>query len=118
MIRNFNSLKIWQRSRAFVKTVYLVTNGFPKEEKFGLISQLNRAVVSIPSNIAEGCGRGTDPQLIHFLDVATGSLCELETQIYLSYDLGFVTKEITKELVEEITAIRKMTQKFKGGLGK
>jgi len=54
MIRNFKSLKIWQRSRAFVKTVYLLTNGFPKEEKFGVISQLNRAAVSIPSNIAEG----------------------------------------------------------------
>ena len=108
MIRNFKSLKIWHRSRAFVKTVYLVTNEFPKEEKFGLISQLNRAAVSIPSNIAEGCGRGTTKSLSNFLDMAVGSACEVETQIYLSHDLGFIDTLKMETLTDEIGQIRRM----------
>ena len=118
MRHNFLHLEIWKRSRKLVKEIYSITKSFPSEEKFGLTSQIRRCAVSVPSNIAEGCGRGTTPQLIHFLDVSIGSLCELETQIYLSYDLAFISRERTKELSKEVTEIRRMTQSFRGGLGK
>jgi len=99
-----------------VKQIYEITRNFPDDEKFGLTSQIRRCAVSVPSNIAEGCGRGTNPQLKHFLDIAIGSLCELETQIYLSYDLNYISKTIGAELVKEATEIRKMTKSFKGSL--
>ena len=79
MRHNFLNLEIWKRSRHLVKRIYIISKRFPNEEKFGLTSQLRRAAISVPSNISEGCGRGSDPQLIHFLDVAIASLCELET---------------------------------------
>lgn len=108
MIRNFKSLKIWQRSRFYVKAIYSETSKFPNSEKYGLVSQLNRAAVSIPSNIAEGCGRGTIKNLNHFLDIAIGSCCEVETQICLSYDLQFLDKAKMLELTEEAEQIRRM----------
>ena len=116
MRHNFLNLQIWKRSRKLVKRIYQLTQTFPPEEKFGLTSQIRRCTVSVPSNIAEGCGRGTNPQLSHFLDIAIGSLCELETQIYLSKDLEFFSKKVFDELIEEITVIRKMTQSFKNNL--
>ena len=73
---------------------------------------MNRAAISIPSNIAEGCGRATDAQLVYFLDVAIGSNCELETQFYLANDLGFISTEKLETLTDEISQIRRMTIKF------
>lgn len=108
MIRNFKKLQIWQRSRVYVKQVYLMTNQFPNSEKFGLVSQLNRAAISIPSNIAEGCGQGTEKSLSHYLDLALGSACEVETQIYLAYDLEFIDEQKMKRLTDEIVQIRRM----------
>lgn len=108
MIRNFKTLDIWKRSRQLVKEVYLLTDAFPIEEKFGLISQLRKSAVSIPSNIAEGCGRQSEKELSRFLDIAIGSNCELETQIYLGYDLNFLTLETMEVLSKEITEIRRM----------
>jgi len=99
-----------------VKTTYNITKSFPSEEKFGLISQIRRCAVSVPSNIAEGCGRDTNPQLKTFLGNAIGSLCELETQIYLSYDLEYISLDKMKILVREITKIRKMTMSFQSRL--
>ncbi|PHN05641.1 hypothetical protein CRP01_16550 [Flavilitoribacter nigricans DSM 23189 = NBRC 102662] len=107
-MKNFKNLEIWNRSRALTKTIYLLTKTYPQEERFGLVSQLNRASVSIPSNIAEGCGRNSSKQLRHFLNIAIGSICEIETQIYLSFDLGLIPKEKKESLVDEITQIRKM----------
>ncbi len=112
MIKNFKSLKIWQRSRSLVKSVYLATNDFPEEERFGLTSQVRRAAVSVPSNIAEGCGRKTAKDLNRFLDIAIGSICEVETQLYLAFDLEFISKGNAKILVEEIVEIRKMIIAF------
>lgn len=108
MIRNFKTLEIWKRSRTFVKTIYLNTAQFPDKEKFGLITQLNRAAISIPSNIAEGCGRKTEKELSRFLDIAIGSNCEVETQIYLAYDIRYLSKEKMEALVDEVTQIRRM----------
>ena len=108
MITNFKTLKVWQRARFFVKMIYSITKTFPKEEKFGLTSQLNRSTISVPSNIAEGCGRGTNKDLSKFLDIAIGSSCEAETQLYLAYDLDYIDKETMTTTTEEITEIRKM----------
>jgi four helix bundle protein len=118
MKHNFSGLKIWQLARQLVKQVYLITQNYPREELFGLSSQMRRAAVSIPSNIAEGCGRGTDKQLAHFIDIAIGSSCELETQIYLSLDLGYITEEQYQGLNEELIIQRKMMLRFKGVLNK
>ena len=112
MKHNFKNLNIWKRSRKLVKDVYLTTKTFPPEEKFGLVSQMNRAAISIPSNIAEGCGRGTDAQLVYFLDIANGSNCELETQFYLAYDIGFISEKALNKLTDEITQIRRMIISF------
>lgn len=108
MIRNFKSLKIWHRSRAFVKTIYQITKEFPKEELFGLTSQIKRATVSVPSNIAEGCGKGTEKDLNRFLDNAVGSSCEIETQLYLAYDLEFINQRVMESTTDEIQQIRRM----------
>jgi len=98
MKHHFNNLNIWKLSRVIVKDIYITTRSFPNEEKFGLTSQMCRCAVSVPSNIAEGCGRGTDNQLSHFIDIAIGSLCELETQVYLAFDLDYIEESFQKSL--------------------
>lgn len=84
---NFRELKIWQQSMALVKGIYSLTSGLPAEEKFGLISQMNRCSVSIPSNIAEGSGRTSEKEFLHFLRISLSSSYELETQLILVEDL-------------------------------
>ena len=108
MIKNFKTLDIWKRSRSLVLAVYKSTTEFPSTEKFGLSSQIQRAAVSVPSNIAEGCGRNTNKDLSRFIDISIGSICELETQLYLAYDLGYISKGSGTSLVNEISEIRKM----------
>jgi four helix bundle protein len=88
--------------------VYILTSKFPGEEKFGLISQMRRAAVSVPSNIAEGGGRRTYKEFLCFLGVAHGSICELETQLYVSLELEFIKQNQLDELGTEITEIQKM----------
>ncbi|MEM6317242.1 MAG: four helix bundle protein [Bacteroidota bacterium] len=112
MRHNFLHLDIWKRSRKMVKNIYKATKSFPSEEKFGLTSQIRRAAISVPSNIAEGCGRDSDPQLKNFLNIAIGSICELETQVYLAFDLEYLNQTATDMLVNEITIIRKMMMSF------
>ncbi|MEM8523540.1 MAG: four helix bundle protein [Bacteroidota bacterium] len=116
MKHNFKNLEIWKRSRKLVKKVYIITRQLPKEELFVLTAQIRKSVVSMPSNVAEGCGRGTDKQLAHFLDIAIGSNCELETQIYLCYDLTYINKEQQDTLVKELSEIRRMMLSFRNGL--
>jgi four helix bundle protein len=113
MRHNFLNLAIWKRSRFLVKEIYLISRNFPGEEKFGLTSQIRRAAVSVPSNISEGCGRGTNAQFSHFLDISIGSLCEIETQVYLAFDLEFISERELSKLIIEVTEIRKMTKSFK-----
>lgn len=91
MKHNFKELQIWQVAMKIARQTYSITKKFPKEEQYGIVSQMQRAAVSIPSNIAEGCGRGTDLQTVHFLDIALGSSCELETQLLLSVDFKYCT---------------------------
>lgn len=113
MNHNFENLEIWQLSRELVKEIYLATQSFPSEEKFGLTSQIRKAAVSVPSNIAEGCGRGTDIQLKYFLEIAIGSLCEVETQLYLAWDLDFLVEEHFTKLLQATILIRRKTLSFK-----
>jgi len=112
MRHNFKNLEIWKRSRRFVYNVYTNSKQFPKEELFSLTNQIRRASVSIPSNISEGCGRSTDAQLVHFLDVAIASSCEVETQLYLSYDLGYLDETQKDTLTQEVSEIRRMMIAF------
>ena len=113
MKHNFKKLEIWKRSRVFVKEIYLTTKKFPHDERFGLTDQIRRAAVSVPSNIAEGCGRDTIPQLAHFLDISIASCCEVETQLYLSFDLEYIQESEMIRLTEEVANIRKMAYNFR-----
>lgn len=88
--------------------VYRITTEFPNDEKFGLTSQIRRAVVSIPSNIAEGYGRRTRADYIRFLHIAYGSCCELETQVFLSIDLTYIEKDKVIEIMDKIKEVERM----------
>jgi len=115
-MNNFKKLIIWQKARELVKDVYLITRKFPKEELFGLTSQIRRATVSIALNIVEGSGRGTNKDFAHFLDVAFGSALEVEAQIILSLDLEFITNEEYDILNLKIQEIQKMIKKLTDSL--
>lgn len=92
-MRDFRKLDIWKEAVLFAKAVYQLTSSFPDHEKYGLSSQMNRAVVSISSNIAERCSRKTNTDFSRFLDIALGSSFELETQIEISWQVSYFTKE-------------------------
>jgi four helix bundle protein len=101
-----HKLKVWQRAIDFVTTIYKLTERFPKEEMFGLTSQMRRAAVSIASNIAEGAARGSKAEFRKFLAIAQGSIAELETQILISHKLGFCTEH--ESLLSELDEISRM----------
>ena len=113
MIHNFRELKVWQKSIYMVKNIYLTTANFPKSETYGIIAQIQRAAVSIPANISEGCGRNSDKELSRFLDIALGSAFELFTLITLSVELDYVTKDSAESLLQEISEIQKMIYRLK-----
>ena len=105
---SYKDLKAWQRSMQLVQEIYRITLTFPKNETFGLTSQMRRAAISIPSNIAEGKGRSTDRDFIHFLCNARGSVLELETQLMIANGLRYITKEQAEALMNETEQIGKM----------
>jgi len=88
---NYKKLKVWQFAMNLVEDIYRITKDFPKDEKFGLVSQMRRSSISVPSNIAEGSGRDTQGAFLNFLNIARGSLCELETQMLIAHRLGFIS---------------------------
>ena len=92
-MRNHKDLIVWQKSMALVKELYQISHSFPKEEIYGITSQMRRAAVSIPSNIAEGYGRGHEKELIQFLYIALGSASELETQLIICKEIAYLTEE-------------------------
>lgn len=108
----FKGLRIWKLSVELAKEIYKLTNEFPENEKYGLVSQLKRASVSIPSNIAEGSGRETKKDFIHFLIQARGSLFEILTQLELSGELGFGKIEIINELEKNYEELAKQINAF------
>ena len=114
---NFRSLLIWQKSMALTTKIYFSTNNFPKEEMFGLTSQIRRSSVSIPSNIAEGFGRQTDKSFNHFLNIARGSLNEIETQLIIAKELDFVVDDnLFNEILFLIEEESKMINAFSKNL--
>ena len=112
-MHNFKELKVWQEAMSLAKDIFIATRNFPSEEKFGLISQMNRSAVSIASNIAEGAGRESSKEFNHFLNIALGSCFELETQLILSTDFNYITKEKTESLTEKACKIQKMLNGLK-----
>jgi four helix bundle protein len=115
-MHNFKELKIWQRSRELVKKIYQLTAKFPKSEQFGLVSQINRSAVSVLSNIAEGSGRSSKQDFSRFLDIAMGSAFELESQLIISIDLGYASKDQIAEIAKELNEIQKMIRELKRSL--
>lgn len=116
MNRNHRELRVWQFAMDFVERVYALTSTFPKEEIYGMTSQMRRAAVSIPSNIAEGATRGTTKELLHFLRIADGSLSELDTQIELAKRLGYLSK--TEDLIEMISQLSRSLAALKSSLNR
>lgn len=100
-------LRVWQQSIDFVSSIYLMTRSLPKEELFGLVSQMRRTAVSVPSNIAEGYARGTDKEKIHFLRISSGSMSELETQLTLCLKLGYISQEEYNTTSEKLVSVWK-----------
>ncbi|PVD50414.1 diversity-generating retroelement protein bAvd family protein [Terrimonas sp.] len=115
-MRDFRKLSIWSKGHQLTLKIYMLTKCFPKEETFGLVSQMRRAAYSIPSNIAEGCGRNSVPDLKRFLTISSGSASELEYQLCLSKDLNYISEPLFKELEQEIIEIKKMLFSFSSKL--
>ena len=118
MISSYQDLTVWQESIVFVSEVYAITKSFPKEEMYGLISQLRRAAVSVPSNIAEGQGRKTPLAFINHLNIAYGSLMEVETQLHIATKLKYVSEEQLDGLLKRSQAIGKMLNGLISSLSK
>ncbi|MDQ1140210.1 four helix bundle protein [Pedobacter agri] len=112
-MHNFRQLQIWKEGMGIAKATYLLINDMPSVEKFGLISQISRCAVSVPSNIAEGSSRSSNKEFSHFLSIALGSLFELETQILLSVDLGFLVSGNVESLIVKIIQLQKKIATFK-----
>ena len=107
-MNNFKQLKVWQKAVELTTEIYHETNSFPAQEKYGIISQITRSVVSIPSNIAEGSARATVKDFNHFLGIALGSSFETETLLIISNNLGFLNKISFEKLTTELMEIQKM----------
>lgn len=104
----YTELEVWKTARAFAADVYKLSAAFPKEETYGLTSQIRRCAISVPSNIAEGSGRQHPKETIQFLTVARGSLYELETQLYVSYDIGFISELQLAESISKVEVLGKL----------
>jgi four helix bundle protein len=115
-MHDFRKLTVWQKTRVFVKTLYLLTQKFPNEEKFGLTLQIRKAAVSIFSNIAEGSGRNTKPDFVHFLDIANGSAFEAETQLYVAVDLEYISQQEFESTLSQLHEIEKMIHNLRKSL--
>lgn len=109
-IKSYKELIVWQKAISLVSDVYAISKTFPNEEKFGLVNQLNRAVVSIPSNIAEGWGRESSKNYLQFLRISRGSLMEVETLIIISKNLNYINEDCFKKLSEQLEEVSKILQ--------
>jgi four helix bundle protein len=116
-IESYRDLQVWQRGVDLTERIYQATQPFPPDERFGLVAQLRRAAVSIPSNIAEGWGRMSTAEFIRFLSIAHGSLTEVETQIIVSRRLGFIDESVKRRILDETTVERKMLRALIRSLG-
>lgn len=111
-MQDYKTLVVWQKAHQLVLDVYRASRQFPDDELYGLISQIRRSSSSIPTNIAEGCGRGTNADLRRFLQIGMGSAFELEYQILLAYDLDYLDKTLADKLSEQTVEVKKMLTGF------
>ena len=117
-VKDYRELIVWQKAMNFVEFVYRATANFPKEELYGLISQMRRAAVSIPSNIAEGQARNTTRDFLHFLAIAYGSRKEVETQVLIAERLGYINNQQSNNLVQFTTEIARLISGLTNSLKK
>lgn len=117
-MHNYKELKVWKEAKDFSVLMYKATMNFPKKEQYGLVSQLNRASISIASNIAEGSGRATQKDFSRFIDIALGSSFEVDTQLIIAFELEFLNKELYDVLSEKINHIQRMLNSFNKHLNK
>ena len=106
--KSYRDLDVWRKAMILTRELYEATARYPSDERFGLVSQMRRAAVSIPSNLAEGHSRSGAGEFRHFISIAMGSVAELETQVILSVDLGFLNEDIEKHLLRQLDEIGKM----------
>lgn len=110
--KDYTDLDVWKESRKLVSYIYELVKLFPEDEKYALTSQLKRAAIAVPSNIAEGMGRQYTKERIQFLYISRGSLYGLETQLYLAIDQGFVNSRDISDIFEQITSCKKLVQGY------
>ncbi|MES3017790.1 MAG: four helix bundle protein [Bacteroidota bacterium] len=111
-MRSFSELIVWQKCHQLTLKIYIITRNYPKEELYGLVSQMRRSSSSAPTNIAEGCGRNSDAEMKRFLTIASGSTSELEYQLLLSRELNYISNDTFKELSDFAIENRKMMYAF------
>jgi four helix bundle protein len=111
-MKDFKKLAVWEKSHKLTLAVYKATTGFPKDELYGLTSQVRRAASSVPANIAEGCGRDGDVEFARFLQIAMGSASELQYHLLLAHDLGFLQTTIYTQLENDVTEVKRMLTVF------
>ena len=116
-MNRYENLVVWKKAMLLVEKVYHLSTSLPLEEKFGLVSQVKRCSISIPSNIAEGAGRNSKKEFVHFLGIANGSTCELQTQLMLLERLGFGPEERIRELLSLSKEIQNMNYALQKKLG-
>ena len=117
-MHNFRKLEIWKQSVKLVTEIYKITNTFPSHERFGLMSQMQRAAVSCPSNIGEGSAKSSDKDFARFLEISHGSLIELENELIVSHNLGYLDDKKLNDTQNKIIELQKMIYKFKEQLNK
>lgn len=110
--KKYTELNVWIEARKFTADIYSITKNFPKEEQYGLSNQMRRCAVSVPSNIAEGCGRNHKKDSLQFFYISRGSLYELETQLFLSNDLNFINSRELENLLINLETVRKLLNGF------
>lgn len=110
--KRYTELRVWLEARKLSKDVYSATNEYPKEEQYGLVNQMRISVISVASNIAEGCGRNHSKDSIRYFHISRGSLYELETQLYISYDLNYINETILNKLLNTTETTRRLLSGF------
>jgi four helix bundle protein len=111
-LKDFRKLAVWEKAHALTLAVYRATDGFPRDELFGLASQIRRAAGSIPANIAEGCGRDGDSELRRFMQISMGSASELEYHLLLAHDLGYLVDADYDLLSQDVEEVKRMLSGF------
>ena len=115
-MRKFKDLAIWQRSMKLVKLIYEESRQLPNSEKYGLTAQIRKSAISIPSNIAEGCSRSSNKELIRFLEISLGSAFELETQLLIGVDTEMLTNQNVQKMISELNEIQRMISAYRSSI--